>query len=91
MSHLARSERPRASDSPWRGPSGCLLQRRQAHRGEFQGADLRGGNFQEADLSGAIGLTIDQLATVKTLYKATLDPALLQEVEKRHPQLRKLP
>jgi uncharacterized protein YjbI with pentapeptide repeats len=56
----------------------------------LQGADLRGVDFQKADLSGAVGLTLDQLATVKTLYEATLDPALLEQVKKTYPELRKL-
>ena len=56
----------------------------------FQGADLRGGNFQDADLTGAIGLTLTQLGTVSTLYNATLDPALLDQVKKAFPGLLKL-
>lgn len=57
----------------------------------FQEADLRNANFQDADLRGATGLTLAQLATVRTLYQAKLDPALLAEVSKAYPSLVKLP
>jgi uncharacterized protein YjbI with pentapeptide repeats len=56
----------------------------------FQNADLRSANFQDADLSGATGLTIDQLATAASLYKATLDQGLRDQISKRFPHLLKL-
>jgi uncharacterized protein YjbI with pentapeptide repeats len=54
-------------------------------------ANLTGVNFQGADLRGATGLTLAQLATVKTLYQARLDKGLLDQVTKAHPHLLQQP
>ena len=51
------------------------------------GADFTGANLYKADLRNAVGLTVEQLETARTLYLAQLDPELLEEVQKRHPQL----
>ena len=40
-----------------------------------------------ADLTGAENLTIQQLSKVKTLYKAKLDPELMEQVKKCCPHL----
>ena len=51
------------------------------------GADFTGANLYKADLRNAVGLTVEQLETARTLYLALLDPELLEEVQKRQPQL----
>ena len=51
------------------------------------GADFTGANLYKADLRDAVGLTVEQLETARTLYLALLDPELLDEVQKRQPQL----
>ncbi len=49
---------------------------------DFQGADLRC-----ADLTDAKNLSVETLSKVKTLYKATLDPSLLEEIKADSPHL----
>jgi hypothetical protein len=49
---------------------------------DFQGADLRC-----ADLTDAKNLSVETLSKVKTLYKATLDPSLLEEIKADSPYL----
>ena len=66
------------------------------HGANFQGNNLQGVNFQGTDLQGANltdvhDLTIDQLATVKTLYRAKLDEGLLKKVQANYPNLLKEP
>jgi uncharacterized protein YjbI with pentapeptide repeats len=58
---------------------------------ELGGAELGGVNLQDADLRSATGLTLAQLATVKTRYKAKLDRALLEQVTKTYPHLLQRP
>jgi len=63
----------------------------------LNGANLQQANFSDADLKNAdLGyayvieaknLTINQLSKVKTLYKAKLDPHLLEQVKKCCPHL----
>jgi hypothetical protein len=62
----------------------------------WDGADLSGANLTDADLSGANlkgakGLTLEQLARVRTLYGATLDDELREQVEKNYPHLTRMP
>ncbi len=67
----------------------------------LDGADLRGTNlevaslrdasFLAADLSGARGLTIEQLSQVKTLYQATSDPELWKQIKEKYPHLLEMP
>jgi uncharacterized protein YjbI with pentapeptide repeats len=54
-------------------------------------ANLQQVNFNNADLTEAENLTIEQLSKVKTLYQAKLDPELLQEVKKCCPHLLEKP
>jgi uncharacterized protein YjbI with pentapeptide repeats len=54
---------------------------------DLGGANLRWANLQGADLRGVRNLTIEQLAAVKSLYRAQLDPPLLEQVKQRYPQL----
>jgi hypothetical protein len=57
---------------------------------KLSGADLFGANLSDADLSdadlrGVFYLTIEQLSKVKTLYKAKLDPELIEQVKDEYP------
>jgi hypothetical protein len=47
--------------------------------------------LREASLLGAKNLTIEQLATAKTLYGTELDERLLHAIERDYPHLRELP
>jgi hypothetical protein len=51
------------------------------------GANLKEANFTFAFLRSAKNLTIDQLRKVKSLYKAKLDPDLMEHVKKCCPHL----
>ncbi|MGD9202880.1 MAG: formylglycine-generating enzyme family protein [Chitinispirillia bacterium] len=50
------------------------------------GIDLTDNDLSGADLTGAINITIEQLKTVKTLYKAKLDENLLKDVMEQCPE-----
>ena len=50
-------------------------------------AHLEKADLRETDLKRAKDLTIQQLSKVKTLYKAELDPELMEQIKKNHPQL----
>ena len=54
-------------------------------------AKLQKANFRETDLRGLENLTIEQLKEVKTLYKAKLDPELMEKVKKCCPHLLEIP
>jgi hypothetical protein len=51
------------------------------------GAHLEKADLRETDLKRAKDLTIQQLSKVKTLYKAELDPELMEQIKKNYPQL----
>src|SRR5665647_2362711 len=51
------------------------------------GAHLEGADIKWAHLKGALGLSIDQLSKVKTLYNAKLDEELLILLKERYPAL----
>jgi Pentapeptide repeats (8 copies) len=58
----------------------------------LKGANLKGANLREAKLKGATNLTIDQLSTVKTLYKVVdLDSTLFEQVRENYPHLLEKP
>ena len=62
----------------------------------LSGVDLSGANLSrailsEANLSEVLGLNIEQLSKVETLYKAKLDPKLMKQVEDKYPHLLKKP
>ena len=69
----------------------------------LSGADLSGTNLSSADLSDAnlsyanlnevlvFGLNIEQFIGVRTLYKAELDPELMEQVKDEYPHLLKDP
>jgi len=48
-------------------------------------ADLSGVVLVFADLRGVFYLTIEQLSKVKTLYKAKLDPELIEQIKDEYP------
>jgi hypothetical protein len=54
---------------------------------DLSGADLEKADLSRADLSEVLGLNIEQLSTVQTLYKAKLDPELMDQVEDEYPHL----
>ena len=55
------------------------------------GAELKGADLTRADLEGVINLTVEQLATVKTLYPGYLDPPLLEQIQQQYPHLLEKP
>jgi hypothetical protein len=57
----------------------------------FQGADLQRARLHRADLRGATNLTIQQLSTVRSLYKAFLDPELEAQITPQYRHLREKP
>jgi uncharacterized protein YjbI with pentapeptide repeats len=72
------------------------FKRADLHYAEFEGAILKGANFQEADLQGSINygdenLPIKQLCKTNNLFKAKLDPDILDKVKDYCPQLLEKP
>jgi hypothetical protein len=67
------------------------LRRTNLSRANFKGTKLRMADLMGANLTGAKGLTVAQLSTVRTLYKAQLDPQILEQLKKDHPQLLQKP
>jgi uncharacterized protein YjbI with pentapeptide repeats len=51
------------------------------------GANLDNANLYKADLRNTVGLSIDQLANVRTLYLAKFDPPMMEEIQRRYPTL----
>jgi hypothetical protein len=76
---------------------GADLRRAHLRGADFRGARLRGANLagaqlQEADfraahLEGADNLTVEQLATVRTLHEACLDPSLRELIQQQYRHL----
>ena len=65
-------------------------------KANLQGADLlstffEDADFRDANLKGVKNLTIDQLQGTKTLYKAKLEPELMEQVKTSNPNLLKEP
>jgi hypothetical protein len=54
-------------------------------------AHLEGAQLWDAHLEGAKKLTVEQLSTVKTLYRAHLDPPLLEQIQQQYPHLLEKP
>lgn len=64
------------------------LKEAKLNNANLYGANLKGVDFQEADLNGVkTFLFIQQLAEVKSLYKAKLDPTLMKQVKEKCPHL----
>ncbi|MFM8833394.1 MAG: pentapeptide repeat-containing protein [Cytophagales bacterium] len=53
----------------------------------LMGADLENASLYKADLRGAKGLTVEQLAKVKTLYLAKFDDEILEQIKTSLPEL----
>jgi uncharacterized protein YjbI with pentapeptide repeats len=58
---------------------------------DLEDAELEGANLVEANLENVKNLTINQLSTVKSLYKAKLDPGLKKQIKEKHPHLLEKP
>ena len=77
--------------------SDCDLSSAFLSRADLNGANLRkailsnanlsGACLSEANLSEVLGLNIEQLSKVETLYKAKLDPELMEQVKDEYPHL----
>jgi hypothetical protein len=68
------------------------LERTDLHDAHLEGAaigetHLEGADLQRAHLEGAKYLTVEQLATVETLYEAQLDPPLREQIQQHYPHL----
>lgn len=53
----------------------------------LMGADFENASLYKADLRGAKGLTVEQLAKVKTLYLAKFDDEILEQIKTNLPDL----
>ena len=53
----------------------------------LMGADFENASLYKADLRGAKGLTVEQLAKVKTLYLAKFDNEILEQIKTSLPEL----
>jgi hypothetical protein len=56
-------------------------------RATFRGTHLKGASLFGTHLEGARELTVEQLAEVKTLREAHLDPSLQEQVQQQYPHL----
>lgn len=57
-------------------------------RGSYlTGADFENANLYKADLRGTIGLTVNQLKNVRTLYMAKFDPEIEEQLRRDYPEL----
>ena len=65
---------------------GANLRRAHLQGANLWGARLEGAVLRDAHLEGARNLTVAQLCTVHTLYRAQLDPPLLEQVQQQCPQ-----
>ena len=59
---------------------------------KLQNADLERAylirtDLEQADLTGVLNLTIEQLSIVCTLHQATLDQSLMEQIKEKHPHL----
>ena len=76
--------------------SGANLRKADLYSADLRNANLSGANLSgaclsEANLSEVLGLNIEQLSKVETLYKAKLDPELMEQVKDKYPHLLKKP
>lgn len=70
---------------------GAKLQNADLHSADLREADLLNANLQYAELREISNLTLEQLSVVKSLYKALLDPELLEQVRESYPHLLEKP
>jgi len=71
---------------------GSDLSRAELFKAHLRKADLTrtildGANLSEADLRGAKSLIIEQISKADTLFKAKLDPEMMEKVKKDYPVL----
>ena len=66
---------------------GARLHGAHLENASLSDAYLEGAGLPLAHLEGARGLTIAQLATVSTLMEASLDPPLMEQLQREQPQL----
>ena len=75
--------------------SGANLQKAVLTKADLQGVDLmrtnlEGAYLERANLQGVKNLTVEQLCTTHTLYKAKgLSPEMLAELKEKYPHLLK--
>ena len=72
--------------------SGANLSNADLRNADLSRAGLRNANLSHADLSRVdmsevLGLNTEQLSAVQTLYKAKLDPELIEQVREKYPHL----
>ncbi len=65
----------------------AFLMEANLNNANLTGANLDNANLYKADLRNTIGLTIDQLAKVRTLYLARFDLPLQEELQQKYPDL----
>ena len=65
----------------------CCLKIANFSNADLSDADLSDANLERANLKGAKNLTIEQLSSVKTLYKAKLDEELEKPLREKYPAL----
>jgi len=70
---------------------GAMLAGTNLSGANLDGADLQGALLMSANLEGACGLTLKQLAQVATLHEAHLDPPLLAQIQRHYPRLLEWP
>ena len=98
------SQRPDFIEANLKGANlkGANLREAYLEKANLEEANLKKANLREANLSeahlekanlrGATNLTIDQLSTVKTLYKVVgLDSTLFEQVRENYPHLLEKP
>ena len=70
----------------------AYLEKANLKKANLREANLREAHLEKANLRGATNLTIDQLSTVKTLYKVVgLDSTLFEQVRENYPHLLEKP
>jgi uncharacterized protein YjbI with pentapeptide repeats len=67
--------------------AGAHLEDAHLERAVLRGAHLERATLMDAYLEGAIDLTMAQLATVRTLQGASLDPPLMEQLQREKPEL----
>jgi len=75
---------------------GAHLERAGLEDAHLEGADLSHTHLKDAYLEGAHlegvrNLTVEQLTSVATLYRAHLDPPFLKQIQQHHPHLLEKP
>jgi Pentapeptide repeats (8 copies) len=66
---------------------GAILTAARLNGAILNGAHLEGARFISVNLERVNGLTVEQLARVKTLYRAHLHPPLLEMIQQQYPHL----